>query len=676
MTADHLSYKRAASVSLIGLGIQAALAIVMLVYGILGADQAAATGAYAMLLGLPVWAALALVFHQHRLERVEAMENEAYASSAAAQSTVFEEAGGDSHVHAQRLAWMHKWFLPATSLVVAAGFILVGLVRFVLTRAQAMGDAAFGVPAESGWAISIGVGIAAVGFIFARFVAGMAKQDAWALLHAGSGTAVASALIGAALAVAHFIEVSARNEVALRYLAPTLAVFMIALGGEMVLNFILNLYRPRKPGEYQRPAFDSRVLAFIAAPDRLAESISDAINYQFGFNVSSTWFYRLMARSILALVVLGGLVTWALSVFTVIRPHEHGLLLRNGRLIREVGPGLVFDLPWPFARVERFTSQAVNTLHVGTPPPDKEGPILWTNEHTLNETYLLVQPPALEGSHRAGDLNVLAVEVPIHYTVRDLKRYKALAQDGPRGKEDQMRRDLLSAMASSAVVKHFGSLSVDDVLGAGRLAMAERLRALVQERFDRAEAGVEVLFAGVAGTHPEKSVAPAFEEVVRADHKRLAEIEKAEADALKTLAGVVGDVDRARSIIAELDELERMKARRAPAEDVIRQEQAVNDLIASAGGEAAALISRARASRWETHLRARGAAAASEGLVASYRAAPVAFKMERFLQALREGSRSARVWIIPPARTRISINYEEQEPVVSGFAPDKPADQK
>lgn len=671
MTADHLSYKRATSVSLIGLAIQALLGLVILIYGILGSDAAALTGAYAMLLGLPVWFSLALVFHQHRVERLEAMENEAYASSTAAASTVFEEAGGDSRAQAERLAWMHKWFLPAVSLAVAAAFMVVGAYRFLVTREQAAEDAVFRAPSQPGWAISLGVGVAVIGFIFARFVAGMAKQKVWALLHAGSATAVAAAIIGAALALAHFVAVSIKNEVVLRYLAPALAVFTVALGAEMVLNFILNLYRPRAAGEYQRPAFDSRILAFVAAPDRLAQSVSEAINYQFGFNVSSTWFYRLLARSVMALVVLGALVMWGMSVFTVVRPHERGLILRNGRLVSEVGSGLVIDLPWPFSRVDRFPAEAMNALQVGTHPPDADKPVLWTNEHTLNEVYLLVQPPA-GGKAATGDMNLLAVEIPVRYVVRDLKKYVLLAQDGPKGREDEHRRNYLTALASSRVMRYIASLSVDEILGSKRTELAREIQAMLQQEFDAANAGVEVVFAGVAGAHPSKDVAPAFEDVVEADQKRLSEVEMAEADAIKTLAGVVGDVDRAKAIVSELDEWERLKNIKAPPEQITLQEQKINDLIASAGGEAAALISEARAARWQTFLRARGAAAASEGQILSYRASPQAYMVARYMEALREGSKNSRVWITPP-NTRVTLNQEEQEPVVSGFAPSEPA---
>jgi len=127
---------------------------------------------------------------------------------------------------------------------------------------------------------------------------------------------------------------------------------MVVLGFEVFLNFVLDVYRPRKAGELPRPALDSRILGFAAAPDRVAASISEAINYQFGYNVTSSWLYQLLARWVLALVVFGGLVLWLMSSFAVIQPHQSGIVLRFGNYQRTIGPGLHVKAPWPIDTVE------------------------------------------------------------------------------------------------------------------------------------------------------------------------------------------------------------------------------------------------------------------------------------------------------------------------------------
>lgn len=669
MTADHLSYSRATSVSLIGFAIQAVLAVIMLIYSRLGQDPAAMTAALIMLLALPIWVVLALVFHQHKLERLEALEAQAFATSGAAGASVFEGAAADQQVQAGKLAWMHKWFLPVVGLLFGGAMIGVGIVRFMAAKGvPAAID--YKPPTQHGWAVAIGVGCAVIGFIFARFVAGMAKQKVWMLLHAGSGAAVGSAIVGLALTLAHFLFVATGKTELLRVLPAAVSVFMIGLGGEAVLNFVFNLYRPRKSGDYLRPAFDSRCLAFIAAPDRLAASISEAINYQIGFNVSSTWFYRLVARSVGSFVLLGLLVMWLLTAFSIVKPNETGLLLVNGRLSREVAPGLVIKYPWPFASVVTFPSSAATELLLGSAPPSKEGPILWTTEHSADEKdRLFIVQPTAEAGDAAGDLALIAAELPIHYIVRDLKAYLSLAQDDPGEKLDNTRQQLLAGVAWSAMIEYIATKSVEDLLGPERQAMRADLQRLVQAEYDRINAGVEVIFVGLAGVHPEQSVAPAFEAVVQKDQRREAELERARAAAIRSLAKVAGDVGRARDILRELDALEALRAEGAPENKRIEQEQRILDLIVDAGGEAATLISEARAYRWERHMGERARVVRSRGQIASYRAAPQVFRATKYLEALAEAARDSRVYITPFNDPRIELNKEEVEPNISALAP-------
>jgi regulator of protease activity HflC (stomatin/prohibitin superfamily) len=453
-------------------------------------------------------------------------------------------------------------------------------------------------------------------------------------------------------------------------------VAMITIGAEMLLNFVLNLYRPRRPGEYLRPGFDSRVLAFVAAPDRLAESISDAINYQFGFNVSSTWFYRLLSRSIGGLLLLGLLIIWGMSVVAVVKPDEKGLKLANGRLAAEVSPGLVWKLPWPFGKVETFPASAVNEINIGAGKPKPNEPILWTNAHATEENYFLVQPGReATGTEAASGMALLAAEVPVHYNVSDLRLYTDLAQDGPSSDRQRYRQSLLRAVASSAIIERMANYSVEQVLGAERGGISHALAADIQKAFDTLNdgrgAGVRVMFVGLNGVHPEReTAAPAFEKVVQADQARQGKIEAARGQAIKALATVAGDVERARLIVAELDTLEQMRNRKADAEGVTLQEQKVMDLIIGAGGEAATIISNANARRWARHMGERARAVRSEGQLAAYRAAPRAYKMSVYLDALHDAMRDVRVWVTPFDNLRIRTDFTEVQPDISAFEAD------
>lgn len=668
MNADKLSYRRATSVSLLGLAIQAVLAGVMIVYSRLGQDPAAFTAGIAMLLGLPVWATLALLFYQHTRERVEAMEAEMYAASSAADASVFEGADSELNVQAAKLETLYRWFLPIMSLIVGIAFAGLGAWRF-MGREITNSETIYQAPPENGWAIAIGVGVAASSFVFARFVAGMAKQRVWMLLHAGSATSVLAALLGGTLALAHFLHAAITEDILLEYLPAIFSLAMIALGGEIFLNFVLNLYRPRTSDQTMRPAFDSRVLAFVAAPDRLAKSVSDAINYQFGFNVSSTWFYRLLSRTIFALVVLGGALIWAMTTVTIVQPGERGILISNGQYVREVPPGPIFKKPWPWSRVVTFPAESVNELVIGE-SVEERGPILWTKSHSRSPMFVIVQPSMdVEAeSDASSSLSLLIAEVPVHYVVRQgqLRNYLSLAQDGPSEDIDRMRRDLLRAVATRVVIEHLSTIRVDQAVGGMRNEIAGELHTRIQTRFDELDSGVDVTFVGISGLHPSEEVAPSFEKLVAADQSAQAEMERAEAQAIKTLASVAGEVAKAERIIEELKRLEALERGGADETAVARQEQLIMELILDAGGQAAALIAEARADRWQQHMKARSSLALSSGQIAMYRAAPQPYLSSLLVEAYRAFARGNRVYM-SPLDLRIELNQEEEQAAIGGY---------
>lgn len=687
MKADPVSHKRAASVALLGLAIQTILALTLLLYGVFGRDGAALTAFYAAALGVPVWLGLALVFHQNKLERLEAIEAEMYARSSAAEASVFQGGEDDLRVAAKRLAWLHKVLIPVLSLAVAGALIGIGLWQFQQGR-EVLNPVGFRKPPLTGWAVALGIAIGVIGFIFARFVAGMAKQEVWSHLRAGAAYMVGTALVGLAIAVAHGVAF-AGNDVVLRYMHVAIPVFMVALGVEFVLNTILNIYRPRKAGEAPRPAYDSRVLGFVATPDRIVDSISDAINYQFGFDVASSWFYQLLSRSLFSLTALAILVIWGLSCLAVVAPNERGLLLQFGRLVREVPSGLHVKMPWPLQTMETHPALAARTIDVGTQAAKTEGAILWTTPHAggEKEILLVVQPGAAgAASLESRDLALLAVEVVVQYAVTDLGAYRRLAADndevevpGRPADPDRHRTALLRSVAQRELIEHAATLTVADVLGAARASMNDELRGRIAARYAELGpvdpetgrpigAGVEVLFVGVAGAHPPQAeeVALSFESVVSAEQKALAAVEQGQTQAIKRLASVAGDARLAERIVAEIDALERLRAA-ADARAIAEQEQRVEELLAEAGGQAASLIEIARAERWERHMDARGLAIRQEGQAVLSKAAPALYRARLYFQALRESTADSRLFISTFPSPRVRFNFEEIESSLSGL---------
>ena len=102
MRTDHLAYQQATRVAGMGFMLQAAIGLIMLVYGFIFNDSAFQVASEPILVGTLVWIALVVIFHQHRLERLEALERDDLASARGEDSAgIFEE--GETDVAARRL---------------------------------------------------------------------------------------------------------------------------------------------------------------------------------------------------------------------------------------------------------------------------------------------------------------------------------------------------------------------------------------------------------------------------------------------------------------------------------------------------------------------------------------------------------------------------------------------
>lgn len=712
MNADYLSHKRATSVSLLGMVLQVILGVTTLIYSVYAKDHAGFTAALYILLGVPVWVCLAIVYDAHRRERIEEMEARSLDAGGGVASSVFQDSGDVLRVASRRLKSIHRFFVPGIGLLVAGGLIAVGMWRFSSGRGRVSLDT-FHPITNHGWPIGIGIGLAVIAFMLARYVSGMAMQRVWKSLRGGATFAVGSALFGLAIAVAHFIDIPG-PDAPVRYLQVLFPIAMILLGVEVCLNFLIDIYRPRKAGEAPRPAFDSRVLGFVAAPDQVAKSIGEALNYQFGFDVASSWFYRLLSRWIAALVGIGVLVMWLTTALAVVQPHQRGMVLRFGEIVRpDIGPGLHLKMPWPIDRVAvpehgvkderttayRMVSQTatgVREIHIGSSPAKDDGPILWTNEHAAKETYLLVQPPAGEqiagatsasGDPGTGkDLSLVAVEIPLHFVVRDVLRFEEIAPP------DQ-RDDLLRAVAQREATMYLLSLPEDQVLAGERGQIASELRTRIQAAFNAMNrgpdgqprgAGVELIFVGVSGVHPPKEVAPNFEFVIQAEAKQAGLMQTAEADAIARLTRVVGDASRANDIVRELDVLEAMKNRRfVPGSresgeldaGIAEQEAKIERLLAEASGRAGATILRAKADRWSRHMGARSRATRYAGELDTYRASAEIQRASLYFDALSEAIRGTRLYVLPGAvPARIQLDFHDRDTGLDVFRPNADED--
>ncbi len=687
---DYLAYRKASSISLVGLVLQLLLTVIVFFYSRVSNDLAAGAASIFLATGLIAWGLLLLIFDQHRRERMEAMEADQLAASGASAASAFESVGDELQVAARRLAFIYRWVMPAGAILIGAINIWVGISRI---RHWGGLDVTQIQPRFVGWTLAIGLSMAVVGFVFARFVSGMGKVDAWSNLRAGSAISVAGALIGVVLAVGGFLELSLGINTVLAYSPMIISAGMIAFGLEIGLNLLLDVYRPHKPGEIPRPAFDSRLLGLLAAPDRIAENVGDAVNYQFGIDVTSSWFYQLLSKWVLMFIGIGVGVGWLMTMLVVVEPHERGLILTNGRISEplvsfgdrgdgDIGPGLHVKLPWPFSRYETpvvmgkrgesgvRTTTGVRVLQLASNPPSPATtPILWTESHAGVERLNIVQPDRVMGeddlektSHEGSsvaELSLLAVEVPVHFVIRNVKLFDQFAVPG-------QREDLLTQIGRRVVTQYLGELSIHEVLATHRTTMPLELKMRIETAFgelnDGHGPGIEILFVGVNGVHPPMKAAPSFERVIIARQNRESLIEEAKKLQITVLTETAGSVELADEINDQLIALEAMR-REIGRESVeyIEAELAVQKLLERAGGEAGELILAASATRWDRHMSERGRASLLQGQQEAYLASPELYRSNMYFGALLEAMKESRVYLTPGDLGSLKVRLELQD---------------
>ena len=331
--------RRAQNVALTGFFIQLAMFLVLLAAASYASSHVLAAGARFALIGLPIWFVLWLMFKQIRRVGLEVLELEELrrAHAAGGDSALFETEGEELLLEQNRLQWMIRWILPSVTVLLAAYLIGGQFLAWDWTLDTAFTGETFLAAREPTFIMWFPVVVGFCCFLYARYTLALARMAEWRLLHAGASFMAATAL--ASLALVLGLMGGTQVAWAEPLVAYVIRAAMFVLGIELAANLILEHYRPRVAGQLSRPAFDSRLLGLITEPGGIARSIAEAINYQFGFEVSATWFYRLLQRWFLPLVVVMLIAIFALSSIVVVEADEQVVIERFGRPLLDDGAG-------------------------------------------------------------------------------------------------------------------------------------------------------------------------------------------------------------------------------------------------------------------------------------------------------------------------------------------------
>ena len=616
-----------------------------------------------------IWFVLTVLFHQRSLAEREKLDM-AHLNKVDQAGTIFQEGIEREQLFAvaqKRLVILEKWFIPIFAVLIAVYNTVIGLL--LLGRiSEPFGKGII----DPLLAVVFMAVIAFVGLLISRYATGMSVEKQWKHLRAGGSSLLATSILAFALAVAmafaHF-----NMTMLLTALDWVIPILLVVLGVEIALNTVLDIYRPRIPGQYRRDAFDSRLLGLINEPGGILHTVASAIDYQFGFKVSQTWFYKLLEKAIVPLTLFLFFTLYALSCVVIVRPGHEAVIEYLGSFEKVVGSGITFKLPWPFDVAYMHPTSRIQQVNIGfvEGEEDIKKPILWGEKHYEEEYDILVATGVeSEGNENEEEgtvpVSIVRAAVPVQYRIKNLKDYVYNHGDAEQMLKAICYREVVR-FAASAKVETDGDESIDagermSILGAGRMAAAEYLKNEIQKRVDEAGLGIEIVFLGFQGVHPPPDVAVAYRAVVAAIQKKQAEILNAEAVSNTILTSLTGSIAQTQELY-ELAHQYRLAEGKADEKLAEKYAEKISLILSQTEGDVFKIIRESESYAFQKALTAKATGQRFHSQVKAYRASPNLYKHFHLLGVLEEVLKDIRKYVVVAGdeETQIYIiNLEEK----------------
>ncbi|MCZ6799983.1 MAG: FtsH protease activity modulator HflK [Nitrospirae bacterium] len=196
-------------------------------------------------------------------------------------------------------------------------------------------------------------------------------------------------------------------------------------------------------------------------------------------------------KPIIMIVVVIFLLTQA---FFRVEPDEEGLVMRFGDVVRTVGPGPYFKIPF----LDSVVTPKVEKLHrveIGF-RTDQRG-----------RTRIVPQ----EALMLTGDMNILSVEFIVQYKIASARNYLFNV--------DQIEPTIAKA-AEASMREVIGKSKIDEALTVGKAAIQQSTQDLLQSILNDYDGGVQIAQIQLQDVNPPEQVAGSFKDVASAKEDR------------------------------------------------------------------------------------------------------------------------------------------------------------
>ncbi|WP_313825595.1 protease modulator HflK [Leclercia sp.] len=252
-------------------------------------------------------------------------------------------------------------------------------------------------------------------------------------------------------------------------------------------------------------------------PIRPLQQMRRKIFQHFGVDVSKIQAFRLIGQIFVPVVFGVVVVGWVVSGLNQVALDNRGVYERFGHPVTVLKPGLHVGLPWPFGKVVKVDYGAVHELKLSEAEvPEKtlplkiadsvEGPApqdswrLWDNSHTTDQAQLIASAIGDKQSFQIVNMDIRLIW---RVGMQDTDAMKSLYQT-----EDLPT--LIQRVARQVLAQYFAHQQLDDLLNEQRSTMSATLNKEIQQRLNRLDTGVELLYTRIESIHPPAGAANAY----------------------------------------------------------------------------------------------------------------------------------------------------------------------
>ena len=565
-------------------------------------------------------------------ERVEALEMQELDRTRGNES-LFAGAAEDAYPARNARRQFEKWVVPAFSVLVLLGQALglwwiYGELREWTT------------PAPDGAVLSIMFFalFMVVLFMMGKYSAGLARMDGQELLRPVANYMLLGSVVSAAVVLAQaasYFGYPAWD----RGITWAVLIVLLVSALENLVTLVLEIYRPRIDDKKARLLYESRLIGLLGQPGGLISTVAQALDYQFGFKVSETWFYKYLEQKLALIIVIQVVVLFLSSSFVVIQPNEEAFRERFGKRNAHLGPGFSFKLPWPIDKVYRYKTSEIQNFVLGVldqseeAKPNSGAPedvqvLLWTTQHNhgssndpeQNYNMIVASSDVLLDATASDSVpvNLLTVSIPVQYRINDLTNWVYKTDNAGA---------MLQKLSMREVTRYLIGVDINELMGPGRTKAQEELKKAIQQQANASDLGAEIVFVGLQDIHPpvgqneqSKSTGGGAESYEKVNVALL----HSETNRLGALQYKAGKVPQARGLAAEF--------------------------LAGAHSESANKVALARAE-----------AGRFGHQISAFNAAPSVYTTRSKLETFVETTRGARKYILSNSDNRDIINLELQD---------------